>query len=333
MTRYVRQQLVPGVGLEGQEILSSARVLVAGAGGLGVPVLQYLAGAGVGYITLVDPDVVAEHNLHRQPLYGMSDIGRPKAVAAADALNRLNPEVSVLPVTQWLDSLTAAELLEGCDIALDCGDNFAVSYTLSDYCLASGRPLISASALGTEGFVAGYCGGAPSMRAVFPELPGEAGSCATAGIMGPVVAALGALQAQMALAVLLGIEPSPLGTMLTLDARNWRTSAFRFHDAPEPAGPLLRFVSAAAVTPEDLAIDLRGEVEAPETVVPHAVRMRVEDLAAGLQVPAGTARVAICCSTGVRAWAAARSLQAIWPGEVVVVAAGDSQHMPGTGCE
>jgi molybdopterin/thiamine biosynthesis adenylyltransferase/rhodanese-related sulfurtransferase len=330
MNRYARQQLVPGFGEDGQRKVASAHVLVAGAGGLGVPVLQYLAGAGVGRITLVDPDVVAEHNLHRQPLYRMSDVGRVKVHAAADALRALNPEVEVVPVAELLNPLNVTGLLDGCSLALDCGDNFAVSYILSDACLAAGMPLVSASALGMEGYVGGYCGGAPSLRAVFPELPESAGSCATAGVLGPVVGTIGMMQAQMALSVLLGLEPSPLGCLVTFDARNWRTSTFRFDEAVEPADHLLRFVAPGEVTPGDVAIELRGAEEAPEPAVPDALRMSMRDVQERFVVPDGARRVVMCCRTGMRAWRAARSLQARWPGEIVILAAGDSRPV-GTG--
>ena len=324
MTRYARQQLVPGVGGEGQQKLARAHVLVAGAGGLGVPVMQYLAGAGVGRLTLVDPDTVAPHNLHRQPLYRMSDVGRTKVHAAAEALAGLNAEVEVIPVPELLHPLNAARLLEGCTVALDCGDNFAVSYILSDACMAAGLPFISASALGMEGYVGGYCGGAPSLRAVFPELPERAGSCVTAGVLGPVVGTIGALQAQMALSVVLGLQPSPLGCLLTLDARSWRMATFRFDSATEPASRVLRFVAPGEVTSSDLAIELRGVEEAPMPAVPWARRMSMEDVHERLEIPGGTHRVVMCCRTGLRAWRAARSLQSRWPGEVMVLAAGDA---------
>ncbi|MDT8345803.1 MAG: HesA/MoeB/ThiF family protein, partial [Thermohalobaculum sp.] len=162
MTRYARQEVLAEVGPQGQARLGRAHVLVVGAGGLGVPVLQYLAGAGVGRITLVDPDVVSVSNLHRQPLYTTTDAGRPKAEVAADRLAALNPDCVVVPVTARLDPSNAPGLLAGVDVALDCADSFAAAYTLSDACHGAGVPLISASALGLAGYAGGFCGGAPS---------------------------------------------------------------------------------------------------------------------------------------------------------------------------
>lgn len=323
MSRYARQTILPVVGASGQARLAAAHVLVIGAGGLGVPVLLYLAGAGVGRITLVDPDCVAEHNLHRQPLYRMTDPGRLKVEAAAQALAALNPETVVEPVAGWFDPANADTLVEGCDLAIDCADNFAVSYALSDACLMGGKPLVSASALALQGYAGGFCGGAPSLRAIFPDLPERAASCATAGVLGPVVASLGAIEAQMALSVLLGLSPSPLGQMVTLDFATWRIGGFRFDDASEPEeGEALRFIAPSQIAPQDIAIDLRGVDEAPRPATPHALRLTVDDIS-GWQPPAAGRRVVMCCRTGLRAWRAARTLQARWQGKIAVAAFGD----------
>ncbi|MEO0914188.1 MAG: ThiF family adenylyltransferase, partial [Pseudomonadota bacterium] len=129
-----------------------------------------------------------------------------KARAAADALTALNSGCRMVPVLARLGPGNAEALVSGVDIVLDCADSFAASYILSDLCFLQGTPLISASALGLEGYVGGFCAGAPSLRAVFPELPERVASCATAGVLGPVVGTLGALQAQMALSHLLGLS-------------------------------------------------------------------------------------------------------------------------------
>ncbi len=159
---------------EGQAQLSRSHVLVVGAGGLGVPVLQYLAGAGVGKITLVDGDEVAEHNLHRQPLYRMAQIGQPKVEATKSALAALNPEVAVAPVCDLLDPANALALVAAADIVLDCADTFAASLRLSDICAARGKPLITASVLGLSGYVAGTCAGAPRCVRFVPICPNAA---------------------------------------------------------------------------------------------------------------------------------------------------------------
>lgn len=323
MNRYARQMILPEVGEKGQASFARAHLLVVGAGGLGVPALGYLAGAGIGRITLVDADRVEESNLHRQTLYRLSDLGRPKAEAAAASLAGLNPETEIRPVTARLDPLNAPGLLDGVTLALDCADSFAVSYILSDCCRDAGLPLISASALGLGGYVGGFCGGAPSLRAVFPDLPRRAASCATAGILGPVVGMLGAMEAQMALSVLLGLSPSPLGQLITLDAASWRIGGFRFDGAKEPLDRPLRFVAREEISTHDLAIDLRGPEEAPIPATPDAIRLLPEDLERLPDPMPPARRVVLCCRTGLRAWRAGRLLQARWPGEVALAALGD----------
>lgn len=311
--RYARQTILPGVGTGGQARLAAAHVLIVGAGGLGVPVLQYLTGAGVGRITLVDPDRVEVSNLHRQPIYGRH-VGQPKVLAAAAEMAVLNPETELTPLALRLDPANAPALVTAADLVLDCADSFAVTYTLSDACRAAGRPLIAASALGTDGFAGGFCGGAPSVRAVFPDLPAQAGTCATAGVLGPVVGMIGALQAQMALAVLLGLEPSPLGRMIRFDGL--RPASFSFHAAPEPAAGH-GFIAVADLRPDDLTVELRGVDEAPRPVAPWALRQpdRLD--------PAPGQRVVFACRSGLRAWAAADRLRRDWPGEIALIATGD----------
>src|SRR5699024_7575478 len=272
--RYIRQTLLPEVGTKGQQKLAAAHVIVVGAGGLGVPVLQYLAGAGVGHITVVDADVVEESNLHRQPLYHMGHLGEHKVAAAAAALQHLNPEVRITPIVAWLDPPLARTLVPPADLVLDCADNFAASYTLSDVCYATTTPLITASALDLNGYVAGVCGGVPSLRAVFTGLPKQAPTCTNAGIMGPVVGTMGMLQAQMALATLLGHTPSPLGQMLHFSAAQWRFASFRFDHAPEPAHSL-PFVGRGEITAHDTLVDLR--TEAPHPFHPAAHHAAADD--------------------------------------------------------
>lgn len=153
MSRYQRQSMLPEIGDAGQQALHHARVLVVGAGGLGATLLPLLAGAGVGYLRIYDGDRVEEHNLHRQTLFGMGDIGNLKAVCAQQALYRRNPECVVDARPLALSASRVAEALEGIDLAIDAADNFAVTYLLSDTCLPRRIPLVSASVLGRQGYV------------------------------------------------------------------------------------------------------------------------------------------------------------------------------------
>ncbi|PIB25863.1 thiamine biosynthesis protein ThiF [Amylibacter kogurei] len=323
MNRYARQIILPELGQTGQDSLSNSHVLIIGAGGLGVPVLQYLVGAGVGKITLVDPDIVEQSNLHRQTLYGTKWIGQPKVLAAQKILHDLNPECEIDARHTTLDPANAPALVASVDLVLDCADSFAASYILSDICLNTQTPLISASALGLSGYVGGFCASAPSLRAVFPDLPDSAASCATAGVLGPVVGTLGAMQAQMALSVLLKFEPSPLGQMVQHDAKSFRTSSFRFDNAPEPTGDHFAFVAQSQFTKDDMIVELRDEVESPTPAHPDAIRSSVADISR-LAPPAPNQRVVMCCRSGLRSWQAATKFKQKWDGQIVVAALGDN---------
>ncbi|MDO6521707.1 HesA/MoeB/ThiF family protein [Shimia thalassica] len=318
MTRYVRQLQLPDVGDDGQARIARARVLVVGAGGLGSPVLLYLAGAGVGHLTILDPDHVEESNLHRQPMFRMSDIGRAKALAAAEAIRALNPEVMVDAQTCALTPANAPRVVEDADVVIDAADSFAVSYYLSDACLAARTPLISASALGQTGYVGGFCGGAPSLRAVFPDLPQSGATCATAGVLGPVVGTVGAMQAQMALRVILASDPSPLGHVVSVDLARFQFGGFDFANSPEPDHSY-PFLSKDMLKADDLVIELRDVAEVADPIVPVAVRM-TSDMLDDLQETKGR-RVVLCCHSGLRAWRAASQLQSRGFGSLAVMAA------------
>lgn len=317
MTRYARQ--IPVIGDVAQAQLSAALVLIVGAGGLATPVLQYLAGAGVGAIRLVDPDVVELSNLHRQTLFRMSDLGQPKVRVAAAHLAGLNPDCWVDPIRKALDPANVANLCEGVTLVLDCADSFAVSYTLSDHCKAHNLPLISASITGTVGYVGGFCSYAPSLRAVFPDLPARAGSCVEVGVLGPMVGLLGSLQAQMALAIIAGIRPSPLGQLITADGL--RMSSFRFDSALEPDWQP-RFIAVSEITGDDFIVDLRAEDEAP-LIHPGAHRLPVTAFGLDGPIPTLGQRAVFCCRSGLRSFAAAERLRAAWDGPITLVAIGD----------
>jgi len=305
--RYARQTVLSEVSAAGQARLAAASVLVVGAGGLGCPVLQYLAGAGVGRLVVVDHDSVEESNLHRQPLYGMDDLGKPKAEAARDRLLRFNPGVEIEAVVARLTPQNAAGLVARADVIVDAADSFAVTYMLSDACHAMAKPLVSASVIGLTGYAGAFCGGGPSYRAVFPEVSIDGGTCATVGVLGTAVAVLGSLQAHLALHLLLGLEPSPLGRVVTFDAQKLAFGGFGFAGSPEPESAV-PFIAADAVRPDDLVIDLRGADEAPQTFA-GGRRIPVDHIAVLAAEPRPAGRIVLCCRSGQRALMAADALR------------------------
>ena len=305
MNRYIRQMQLPDIGEEGQAKLARTHVIVIGAGGLGCPVLQYLVGAGIGRITLLDPDHVETGNLHRQPLYRTADVGRPKADAAQEVLAALNPGVEIHAEVRALTPDNAPGLVKMEDVVIDAADSFAVSYILSDTCLALKTPMISASVLGQTGYIGGFCGPAPSLRAVFPELPVSGATCATSGVLGPVVGMFGALQAQMAIRVVLGHQSGIMGQMITADLARMQFGGFDFTHSPEPERTV-PFLSKNMLGHNDRIIELRDMDEAPCPIVPHAVRVARNELNA--LVPVKGPRTVLCCGSGLRAWQAARDL-------------------------
>lgn len=319
--RYSRQLVLPEVGAEGQARLGAASVLVIGAGGLGCAALPYLAAAGVGRLLIVDHDRVEESNLHRQPLFRMSDLGREKALAARDALIALNPSLTIQASAERLTPANVRALLAQVDLVIDAADSFAATYVLSDECLRVSKPLISASVLGLSGYVGAFCAGAPSYRAVFPEMPRQAGSCSEAGVLGTAVGTMGLLQAHMALNLLLGIDPSPRAQLLTVDFKTLRFGGFSFARAREPE-VLIPFIAPEQVEGADIVVDLRGLDEAPVSPIPGALRLKVDEVErTAEQIPAGP-RVVLCCRTGVRAWRAARALQRQGHSRLALVAFG-----------
>ncbi|MDI2091358.1 HesA/MoeB/ThiF family protein [Commensalibacter oyaizuii] len=307
MQRYERQMKLPEIGKDGQVKLSKSRILVVGCGGLGCTVLPLLCGGGVGYIRLYDHDVVEEHNLHRQSLYRMTDIGKPKVFCAKTLLNQQNPDCQIDTYQQRLVPGNVYEALQNIDLVIDASDNFMVTYSLSDACKKVSIPLVSASVIERYGYVGSFCGHGPSYRAVFPKFASVEGNCNSVGVMGPVVAILGAIQAQMALSILLGFTNSPLGQLINVDCRTWRFSQFRFDQATEPEEEGITFIDYADLRTDDVIIELRSVQEAPQTVAPNVLRLLPHEIINW--DPPLSQRIICVCKTGVRAAQAAYQLQ------------------------
>ncbi|MCW2245688.1 adenylyltransferase/sulfurtransferase [Azospirillum fermentarium] len=245
--RYSRHIILPEVGGTGQARLLNARVLVVGAGGLGSPLLLYLAAAGVGTIGVVDDDVVDLSNLQRQIIHGESSLGQPKVDSAAARIAGLNPDVTVQVHHTRLTAANAAALIAGYDIVADGSDNFATRFLLNDACFFAGKTLVSAAMLRFDGQVStfkAYLGKAslgaphPCYRCIFREPPprGLVPSCSEGGVLGALAGLVGTLQATEVLKEILGIGESLSGSLLMVDALN--ASYHRITVKPDPACPL-----------------------------------------------------------------------------------------------
>jgi adenylyltransferase/sulfurtransferase len=234
--RYNRQMALAEIGELGQQKIQRARVLVIGAGGLGCPVLQNLAAAGVGFIGIVDGDVVEETNLHRQLLYTLDDCGRNKAVTAASAIQKLNPDVDVQVFFDFFQSHNAFEIVEDYHIIVDCTDSIAVRYLINDVSVAKKIPFVYASIHKFEGQVSvfNYKNG-PSYRCLFPEKEGvnSIPNCVDAGVLGVLPNALGVLQATEVLKIILGIGTVLSGKLLIYEGLQAQTQLIDFHKNPK----------------------------------------------------------------------------------------------------
>jgi len=244
--RYARHLVLREVGGPGQQKLSRARVLVIGAGGLGAPLLQYLAAAGVGTIGIVDNDVVSLSNLQRQVIHATDAVGRPKVESAHEAIARLNPHVVVETHPLRLNEDNARSLIAGYDIVADGSDNFATRYLVSDASFYERKPLVTAAVGGFDAslttlrpFETGPDGKPnPTYRCIFPEPPppGTVPSCEEAGVLGALTGIVGAMMALEVVREIVGFGESLVGRLLLIDTRAMRFETLRY--AYDPDNPL-----------------------------------------------------------------------------------------------
>jgi sulfur-carrier protein adenylyltransferase/sulfurtransferase len=222
---YSRQTLLKDIGAQGQAVLASSRVLVVGAGGLGSPVLQYLTGAGVGHLGIIDADTLDASNLHRQPLYALSEVGQQKVELASSAVKRINPTVRVDTHAVRLDANNALALIREYDLTIDCSDNFRTKYLINDAAVLAHRPAIFASVYQYEGQLQVYKpeSSHACLRCLWPDAmaDGVVGNCAEAGVLGPVPGIFGTLQALLAIKILLKLSGQLDGELWLLDFTNF----------------------------------------------------------------------------------------------------------------
>ena len=327
---YSRQIALKEVGLPGQARLLAASVLVIGAGGLGVPVLQYLAGAGVGRIGIVDADRLEPSNLHRQTWYALADCGREKSTLAAERVNALNPEVHIQAHALRLDANNADRLAEGYDLILDCSDNFTTKFLLNDLALRARKPVLFASVYQYEGQLQLVRGddATACLRCVWPTATrdGIVGNCAEAGVLGPVPGVFGSLQALEAIKWLLGIPGLEPGDMLLFDLLSLDTQRLRARRSPDCEAHKRAGLALPAPLPAELEVVFESLVDAQAAgflfVDVRDARERAEDPlgAPALNLPMSKlltdaamldsgGRYLLICATGKRSSAAADLLR------------------------
>ena len=236
--RYARHLVLQDVGGPGQAKLAAAKVLVIGAGGLGAPLLQYLAAAGVGTIGIVDDDAVSISNLQRQVIHGTPDVGRPKVASAAEAIQRLNPHVTVDAHATRIAPENARGLVRGYDIVADGSDNFDTRYAVSDACFLERKPLVTAALGQFDGSLttiraheSGPDGRPnPTYRCLFPSPPppGAIPTCAEAGVLGALAGVMGSLMAMEVIREIVGFGEGLVGRLLMVDARGMRFDVMRY---------------------------------------------------------------------------------------------------------
>jgi len=236
LLRYARHILLDEFGIEGQERLLAARVLIVGAGGLGSPAAYYLASAGVGHLVLADDDEVELSNLQRQILHTNDRIGQAKAESGKQALLQLNPDIRVDALVARLTGQALDQQVRQADLVLDCCDNFQTRHAVNRACVLHGKPLVSGAAIRFAGQVSVFDlrrGDAPCYHCLFPEADDvEELRCATTGVLGPLVGMVGSMQAAEAIKLLAGMGESMVGRMLCLDALSMQWQTIRFKRDP-----------------------------------------------------------------------------------------------------
>lgn len=273
IARYKRHLVLKDVGGQGQQKLKSARVLLIGAGGLGSPLVLYLAAAGVGTIGIVDDDDVSLSNLQRQIAHDTPSVGQPKVESAAGMVARLNPHVRIEQHRCRIDAGNAMALIGAYDIVADGSDNFATRYLVSDACFLARRTLVFGAVGPFDGYVTTFKPHLarpdgtpwPSYRCLFPEAPppGAVANCAEVGVLGAVVGVIGTLQATEVLKEILGVGDSMAGRLLIYDALGARFEQVKI--GWDPDNPL----SGKAATIRDLAIH-RSQADAGADASPAA---------------------------------------------------------------
>ena len=336
LRRYSRHLLIPEVGLAGQEKLAGARILCIGAGGLGSPVLAYLAAAGVGRIGIVDDDTVDVTNLQRQILYTTPDVGAPKVAVAAERLHALNPQIAIDPIPVRFDASNARELVRLYDVVIDGTDTFDSRYLINDACVLEGKPDVYGSIFRFDGQVSIFgAPGGPCYRCLYPSAPPDhlVPSCAEGGVLGVLAGIVGTWQAAEALKLVLGIGTPLVGRLLLIDALDARMREVRIArdpacalcgdapsiralgDVPPPARlpervPEIEASALASLIERDPGVrvlDVRDLHERALGPFPGAIEIPVSELERRLHELDSARTYVVACRVGAKSrWAAER---------------------------
>lgn len=337
LKRYDRQMILPEFGLEGQEKLKNAKVLMIGAGGLGCPVLQYLAAAGIGRMGIVDNDLVELSNLHRQILYSTADVGKPKAIIAREKLQQLNSFVSITAYHERFSAENAERLIQNYDLVIDGSDNFLTRYLVNDTCVKLSKPLIFGSIFKFEGHVSvfNYNHG-PDYRDVFPEPPpaDEMPNCSEIGVIGVLPGIIGLYMANEAIKVICNIGETLSGKLMTVNCLDNSVTIFKvnktLNDKPDTVKVALitdKPVLSCEINADELTnwleqnpenvyiIDVRENYEFEEYNI-GGINIPLYELMEQIDTIPTDKKLVFCCQTGQRSKMAIQLLTSIYRGEM-----------------
>jgi adenylyltransferase/sulfurtransferase len=317
-TRYNRQIILPEVGTNGQQKLQQAKVLIIGAGGLGVAVLPYLAAAGIGEIGIIDDDRIEVSNLQRQVIYKSSSVGKSKVLEAKEMALALNPSIKINAITEKLDSKNAISLFEYYDIMVDATDNLNTKYLINDACCVTNKPFVYGSVYKFEGQVSvfNYENG-PTYRCLFPEETSDDRNCNDVGVMGISVGIIGMFQANEVLKMVLGIGGVLSGKLLVYNMLNNEQQKFEFSKTYSTTIDKLTFenkYTSVENTTEILAslaleqinnstvvfLDVRNFDEYPKITIKNSIQIPLDRLEAALDQLDVNAALFVFCKSGVR---------------------------------
>jgi len=345
--RYQRQVLLKEIGMEGQEKLLRAKVLVIGAGGLGCPALQYLTAAGVGTIGIVDFDIVDITNLHRQVLYTTDDIGKPKAITAAEKLKPLNPDINIISIQHLLKNENALEIISEFDIVIDGSDNFTTRYLVNDACVLMDKPLVYGAILRFEGQLGVFnltdklTNIKTNYRDLFPlpPSPGTVPSCSEAGVLGILPGIIGTMQAAEAIKIITGIGQPLCNRILSYNVLSNSFYEFRLAPAikkegsyPNNEAEFIHFnyewfcavddkpgeITAAEFDrlknrADIIIIDVREKDELPQVNEFPVLRIPFSQFNSQIAVPYLEKNIVLFCQSGKRSFAALKLIKEKYP--------------------